>query len=204
MPHFNLNKPLILLTSFFVIFFLNFSLILHYNTTHQRHLVQLRILKEIETVLGPSTNQFAISAAPLVLGAVETQVGVADGRAENLRTFFKRYNSPLADYADLIVRISDQNGFYYGLIPAISMAESGGCIKIPEGSHNCYGLGIYGDKVWRFNSYQEGIEAMARILKENYIDHGLHTPGDIMAKYTPSSNGSWANSVRFFIEKLEQ
>ncbi|OGK16824.1 hypothetical protein A2690_03550 [Candidatus Roizmanbacteria bacterium RIFCSPHIGHO2_01_FULL_39_12b] len=198
------NRFLLLLTGFFVVFFLNFSLILSYNASHQRHLAQQRILKEIETVLGPTTNQFALSSAPLVLGAVETQVGLSDARSDNLRTFFKRYSSPLADYAEFIVKISDQYGFYYGLIPAISMAESGGCRVIPEGSHNCYGLGIYGDKVWRFNSYEEGIEALAKILKEKYIDHGLHTPGEIMEKYTPSSNGSWANSVRFFIGKLEQ
>lgn len=201
----NINKSVILLASFFTIFFFNFSLIIKYNANHQKSLAKNRILQEIETVLGPTTNQFPLSSAPLVLGAVETQVKVEDDRVANLQNFFKRYGSPLADHADLIVKVSDQYGFYYGLIPAISMAESGGCLKIPENSHNCYGLGIYGDKVWRFDSYEQGIETLAKILKEKYIDHGLHTPSEIMAKYTPGSpNGSWANSVRFFIDKLEQ
>lgn len=199
-----INKFILLITAFFVVLVMNFSLVIHFYKADLHRKAQNRLLQEIETVLGPPTNQFALSAAPLVLGAVETQVGVSDSRADNLRTFFTKYQSPLADYVDYIIKVSDQNGFYYGLIPAISMAESGGCKVIPENSYNCYGLGIYGDKVWRFSSYEEGIDAMARILKKNYIDAGLHTPGEIMAKYTPSSEGSWAHAVRFFIDKLEQ
>lgn len=199
----NFNKSMVLLASFFTLFFLNFSLILQYNTNQQKILAKNKILTEIETVLGPVGDTFPISSAPLVLGAVETDIKLNDKRVDNLKAFFQKYGSPLADHAEFIVKVSDQNGFYYGLIPAISMAESGGCLKIPENSHNCWGLGIYGGKVWRFESYEKGIEALAKILKEKYIDHGLHTPGEIMAKYSPSSS-TWAFSVRFFIDKIEQ
>ena len=123
-----INRAIILITAFFTLVVINFSLVIHFYKTDLHRKAQLKVLQEIETVLGPPTNQFAMSAAPLVLGAIETEVGVADSRATNLRAFFTKYNSPLADYAEYIIKVSDQNGFYYGLIPAISMAESGGYI----------------------------------------------------------------------------
>jgi hypothetical protein len=83
------------------------------------------------------------------------------------------------------------------------MQESGGCLKIPQGSFNCTGLGIYGDQVWGFKSYDENIEATLKTIKENYVDKGLITPEDVMRKYTPGSNGSWANAVSYFFKALE-
>ena len=38
-------------------------------------------------------------------------------------------------------------GFDYRLLPAIAMQESTLCRSIPVDSHNCWGWGIYGDKV---------------------------------------------------------
>lgn len=126
-----------------------------------------------------------------------------DKRIAVLKAFFRKYDSPLYDHAEFIVKISDENSLDYRLIPAISMQESGACRVIPHNSHNCWGWGIYGNLVTRFPSYPDAITAVATGLKIYYIDKGLRTPEEIMRKYNPSSNGSWAFGVNTFIDVLE-
>ncbi len=129
--------------------------------------------------------------------------GIADGRAANLKTFFRKYNSPLYNHAETIVRVSDENKFDYRLLPAIAMQESNLCRVIPYESFNCWGWGIYGTTVTKFESYDEAIETVGRGIKDHYIDQGLTTASQIMEKYTPSSNGSWAHGVNTFLKALE-
>lgn len=129
--------------------------------------------------------------------------GVKDQRVAVLKAFFRKYDSPLYEHADFIVKVSDEYGLDYRLIPAISMQESTACKFIPHNSYNCWGWGIYGDKITRFKSYPDAIETIAKGLKKNYIDKGLTTPEQIMAKYTPSSNGSWARGVGHVLGVLE-
>ena len=164
-----------------------------------------KILDEIAHV-DPSQNQkqFSFSSAPLVMGAYEAEVTTADGRAANLRAFFRKYNSPLYDISEYIVTASDKYGLDYRLLPAIAMQESGLCRVIPDDSHNCWGWGIYGTTITKFGSYEEAIDTVAQGLKAHYIDKGLITASSIMEKYTPSSNGSWAHGVNTFLKAVEQ
>ncbi|GIW64900.1 MAG: hypothetical protein KatS3mg092_0833 [Patescibacteria group bacterium] len=134
---------------------------------------------------------------------VKTEATIADGRVANLKAFFRKYNSPLYDYAEKIVEVSDKYQFDYRLLPAIAMQESNLCRVIPENSYNCWGWGIYGSLVTRFSSYEEAIETVAKGLKTEYIDKGLITASMIMKKYTPPSKGSWAHGVNTFLRALE-
>jgi hypothetical protein len=136
---------------------------------------------------------------------IETKAG-KDARAALVRKFFKGYNSPLEKLSDYIVLQADTYDIDYRLIPAISMQESTGCKFIPDDSYNCWGYGIYGDKVLRFSSFEEGIERVSRGLRKDYYDHGLDTPAQIMAKYTPPSislGGPWAQGVYYFFNEIE-
>lgn len=126
-----------------------------------------------------------------------------DKRVALLKAFFRRHESPLYDHAEYVVKVSDQYGLDFRLLPAISMQESGACKVIPINSYNCWGWGIYGTTVTRFSSYPEALETVARGLKLYYIDKGLTTTEEIMSKYNPSSNGSWAFGVNTFIKVLE-
>lgn len=126
-----------------------------------------------------------------------------DIRVANLKFFFRKYNSVLYDHADTFVRRADENKFDYRLLPAIAMQESNLCKYIYEGSHNCWGWGIYGNKVTRFDSYDEAIDTISRGIKKYYIDKGLVTPEDIMRKYTPPSDGSWAYGVSTFLKIID-
>lgn len=161
-----------------------------------------KILTEIDEAGKGGRSRY--NNTPLVMGNYEARPVVADARSANLKAFFRKYNSPLYDVAEHIVAVSDQYNFDYRLLPSIAMQESTLCKYIPPDSHNCWGWGIYGDQVIRFDSYEEAIDTVAQGIKENYIDHGLITASSIMQRYTPSSpNGAWARGVNTVLGWLE-
>lgn len=132
-----------------------------------------------------------------------TQFSTNDIRVANLKYFFRKYGSVLYDYADVFVTTADKYSLDYRLLPAIAMQESNLCKYMYEGSHNCWGWGIYGNKVTRFSSYPEAIETISKGIKLYYVDKGLTTPEAIMRKYTPPSDGSWAFGVNTFLKIIE-
>lgn len=167
----------------------------------------------------PATHP-SVPANPQVLGANTAlyepqtfpepqtgfQVTTEDARGLIVKNYLAKYDSPLQDFSDLEVSISDKYSLDFRLLVAIAQQESNLCKKIPEDSHNCWGFGIYGDKVTRFGSYPEALETVAKTLKEQYLDQGLHTPEEIMTKYTPPSiekGGPWAIGVKQFLAELE-
>ncbi len=188
--------------SFLSLAALNFYLFFNITASLNHQSKIKNILAEIEED-NNLAKQFNFSNAPFSSDSFKTEVKISDGRSANLKTFFRKHNSPLYNYADLIVFESDKNGFDYRLLPAIAMQESTLCRAIPFNSHNCWGWGIYGNTVIRFSSYEEAIKTVAAGLKKDYLDKGLTTATKIMQKYTPSSNGSWAFAVNSVLRVLE-
>ncbi len=136
---------------------------------------------------------------------ISTTVEASDARVPIVANFLERYKSPLEpydEYAQKLVDLSDKYGFDFRLLPAIAMTESNLCKVIPPASHNCTGYGITKTTSFTFDTYEESFEATAKSLKKNYIDKGLTNPEDIMKKYTPSSNGSWQNSVNQWMSEM--
>lgn len=136
-----------------------------------------------------------------------TQEGISysDGRVKAVEDFFKDYNSVLGTNANLFIHVADKYQLDWRLLPAIAMQESNGGKKLINNSFNPFGFGIYGSKVIKFQSWEEGIEAVARTLREDYLNQGLKTPEQIMTKYTPPSlakGGTWAKGIRSFMEEL--
>jgi hypothetical protein len=155
-----------------------------------------------EQVLGASTN----SVDPLLLPQIIGSFSTTDARVHIIKDYLKKYSSPLLPFAQDLVDISDKYLLDYRLLVAIARQESNICKRIPPDSHNCWGFGIYGDKVTRFDSYPEAMETVAKTLKLKYIDQGLDTPEKIMAKYTPPSlliGGPWAKGVSQFMLDME-
>lgn len=148
------------------------------------------------------TNYQLFTALPSENTILES-ITVQDARVEIIEQFLARHNSALTPHAKKLVDVAEEYNLDFRLLPAVAMQESNLCEKIPENSYNCWGYGIYGDKVVRFSSYEEGIEKVAQGLSSNYVYDGLTTPELIMSRYTPSSNGSWAQSVRFFMEQMD-
>lgn len=150
-----------------------------------------------------SANSVAYAALPTTQNVISADITQSDGRKEKVRQFLAAYNSPLEPYADDIVDAADEYGLDHRLVPAIAMQESNLCKVIPVDSYNCWGFGIYGKTITRFPNYKEAIYTVTKTLATKYKGQGLITPEEIMTMYTPSSNGSWAFSVRHFMEKLQ-
>lgn len=149
-------------------------------------------------------HSVAFAALPLSENTIlEDQITQVDARVEIVRQFFERYKSPLEPYASTIIETADAYDLDFRLIPAIAMQESNLCKKAPENSYNCWGFGIYGQKVTRFSDYEEAIVAVTKTLALKYKADGLDTPQEIMRRYTPRSNGSWADSVEYFMNQLQ-
>lgn len=158
-------------------------------------------------------------AAPLVLAqfppattqnsgqvkGVETYMETQDGRAELVTRFLDRYDSPLTphDYwGNKFVEIADRYSIDFRLLPAIAMQESNLCKRIPENTYNCLGFGIHERGTLAFENFEANFERAAKELRANYINQGRITPEMIMRKYTPSSNGSWADSVNQWMAEM--
>ena len=156
-----------------------------------------------------NTNRFQASgiqpvsfaALPSFENSLTGQIEKGDVRVDTVRQFFNQYRSPLEPFAQNVVSAADQYNIDFRLIPAIAMQESNLCKKIIVNSFNCWGFGIYGKKRTAFDNYSQAIEAVTKKLAE-YAKSGLKTPEEIMTKYTPSSNGVWANSVNHFLNSL--
>ncbi len=159
-----------------------------------------------ERVVLPKDQNFKLYAAiPLNNSAISQVIKRDDGRSRIIEDFFKSYQSPLAQQSSAFVKIADKYNLDYRLLPAISMQESLGGKKVIGNSHNPFGYGIYGNLVVKFSSWEEAIERVGRALKQDYLDKGLTTPAQIMAKYTPPSlekGGVWAKGVSSFMEEL--
>ncbi|MFC1649855.1 hypothetical protein ACFL2C_04060 [Patescibacteria group bacterium] len=135
--------------------------------------------------------------------SVSGEVILKDARPEILRKYMRVRNSPLEDYAEFIVEVSDQHGLDYRLLTAIAQKESGICRVIPEDSYNCWGWGIHSKGTLRFDNYEQAIQTVARGLKKEYIDKGYVSIEEIMSKWVPHSpEGVWAKDVQAYMDEL--
>lgn len=155
-----------------------------------------------QIVKNPNIGVQIYAALPDTLPSIGSEIVAADARAEIIRQYLHSYNSPLEPHAEFIIAISDKYNLDYRLLTAIAQQESNLCKKIPEGSFNCWGWGIHSRGTLGFASFDEGIETVAAGLKKEYIDKGYTTPEEIMSKYTPLSQGSWAFGVNSFMDQL--
>src|SRR3989344_9110543 len=96
-------------------------------------------------------------ALPQASSKISIEIKTKDARVEALEDFFKKFRSPLAPYAQYFVVAADEHDLDFRLLPSIAMHESGLCKRIPKGSYNCFGYGIYGDKVLRFKGFDDAI-----------------------------------------------
>jgi len=129
----------------------------------------------------------------------ELLIDKRDRRIEKLKSFLESYNSPFSSQANYLVETADKYKIDWKLIPAISGVESTFGKRIPHDSYNAYG---WVNGKYKFNSWEESFEKVAKTLKEDYIDRGIDTPEKIGPVYAPPSK-TWASKVSYFINKLE-
>ena len=151
----------------------------------------------------PASGQRLFASLPANAAAVSEMVVPGDARNEIIRQYLNRYQSPLAPLAEKIVAEADKNGLDFRLTTAIAQQESNLCKNIPAGSYNCWGWGIHKKGTLGFTSFAQGVEVVTRGLANEYLAKGYVSIEEIMHKYTPASNGSWADGVNEFLNEMQ-
>ncbi len=155
----------------------------------------------------PRNSYQLYAALPEVLGTFTTSIAEKDARPVILTHFLHQHESPMEPFAQTIVDASDAHKIDFRLITAIAMCESNLGKKMPEGSYNAYGFGIYTgqDSGYEFNDWNHSIAVMAKYLDSKFYSKGLTTPEEIGPIYAPPSvttGNSWAKCVRSFMDEL--
>lgn len=197
MPKISFSLTILSTLFFFIATPLIIALSLHTLLSIQN---SAKINKEL-TETSQSTQIFA--ALPDSNPSTSFELISSDARGDILKKYLSEYNSPLAPYSYYIVNVADEYNIDFRLITAIARQESNLCKYIPENTYNCWGWGIHSRGTLGFNSYEEGIKTVSEGLKKEYLSKGYNTPDEIMKKYTPMSNGSWANAVNQFLTEME-
>lgn len=151
----------------------------------------------------PQSGIKVYASLPVRLPSVSEQITASDARPQIVKQYLEYFNSPLSPFADLIVQTADKYSLDFRLITAIAQQESNLCKIIPPESYNCWGWGINSNGTLGFSSFQQGIEEVSKGLKSEYLNKGYTTVSEIMSKYTPLSNGSWANGVNTFMTEMQ-
>ena len=166
-------------------------------------LVDVNQAKQFKVLASAPVPSHLYAALPENNGEVLGAIYPEDARGTIINLYLEKYHSPMADLGEFICTISDKYGLDWRLLIAIAQQESNLGKKAPENSFNPFGWGVHSRGTLRFSSWEEGIETVAKGIKEKYLDQGYTTPEEIMAKYTPLSSGSWAFGVNQFIQELE-
>lgn len=153
-------------------------------------------------IISPQQRAHVYSSFSNNSSSIYGEVIAGDGRAEVLKNFALKYNSPLSKYTQTIVDMADKYGIDWRLTTAIAAKESGLCRVIPEGSFNCWGWGIHSQGTLKFSSYEEAIEVVSKGLRQNYIDKGYETISEIMEKYAHPASTTWADDVLYYMDQI--
>ena len=138
-----------------------------------------------------------------VLGAA---VG-ADSRSAIVDRFLAKYSSPMFGTGKSFVASSDKFSIDWRLLPAIAFQESSLGKKIPTGSYNPFGWGVYEGKLSgaKFRSWDHAIETVAGGLRMDYLNKGVSSIEEIASRYTSGQNSSaWVFAVNQAMEELSE
>ena len=153
-------------------------------------------------------NENNVAAAGGTSEVLSANVIAGDARTLLLESFFKKYNSPMAPYANLIVEQADKYGFDFRMVPAIAMCESNLGKRVPlKAGFNPFGIAVYtGTQSGKnFDSWQNAIVWVSTYIHDRYYAQGitaLHDIGEIWAPPSATNGGSWANCVEFFEDSI--
>lgn len=142
------------------------------------------------------------STSKNILNDITNQTDFIDKKnrqKEKVRFILSSYGSPLADKADYLVESSYNHGLDYRLVAAISIVESGGGKKTCN-SYNAWGWG--GQRCYKFNSWEEGIDTVSQNLKYWYIDKGAVSPKHISRTYNADMPEIWAYQVQHIMNQM--
>jgi len=121
-----------------------------------------------------------------------------DLRLMVLSSYLKRNNSPLADWAADFIRIADEQGLDWRLLPAIAGLESSFGKRLVPDSFNPFGWG--GGYIY-FESWEDGFGKVAKGLINGPYPQDK-SPEALGPIYAPP-NPKWGYLVRSIMNKIQ-
>lgn len=123
-----------------------------------------------------------------------------DYRIRKIAAFLETKHSPLAPYAALIVSEADRYALDWTRIVSISGMESSYGTRIPQNSHNAWGLG--GSSFLYFSSWEQSIHYVSALLGNKYRRSEIEA---VKGRYCPASdrcNPAWSDVVADASEQI--
>lgn len=117
-------------------------------------------------------------------------IAAKDNRAGRLAAYFAKKKSPFKPYAQNFIDVADKYNLDWTLLPAIANLESQLGLQMPAGSYNPYG---WNNGKYRFSSFQNANEIVAKGIRTRYAPTGAVTPFRIGKMYAASP--TWAVRV---------
>lgn len=119
-------------------------------------------------------------------------------KKKTIHDLLEKYNSPMTDSVDDFINICQKYDLDCYLLPAISCLESTCGKFILPNSYNPFG---WGRGLIMCNDWGDCIERVGKGLREQYIDKGAKTLGDIGRIYSESE--TWTARVQYFINQMK-
>ena len=116
-----------------------------------------------------------------------------------IESVLKRYNSPLSGESEAFVKACIKYQIDCYLLPSIAGLESTFGKFIWPNSYNPFG---WARGYMMFDNWEDGIETVAKGLKNGYVKKGAVTVDEIGPIYSESP--TWAIRVNFFINQFEK
>lgn len=184
--------------------------ILWFPLTFVLLLVNLALLRSLYTeqsrvqatdINAPAKLITASAGTAQILGA---SVIAGDARSLLLASFLEQHGSPMAPFAEFIVKEADTNGLDFRMVVAIAMCESNLGKRMPKKDEfNAWGIAVYtGQNQGKaFDSWPHAITWVSKYIKTKYYDRGITGLKEIGAIWAPPSvekGYSWTNCVQNF------
>lgn len=141
---------------------------------------------------------------PEVLSAeiVSVEEGEKDSRAESLRVFLKRYNSPIQGKEEYLLKKCDEYQVDYKLVVALACTESS-CWKKCLSKWNCWGWGAT-DSEYRlgnldWSTFENGLETFLKGYSRRYQDCASVK---CLKERGYNSHDVWYNNMNLFMREL--
>lgn len=144
---------------------------------------------------------YAKTPEPTITPVADSRrVEVVDKRVATLRSYLDKKRSPLVGDAETFIRVSDEYGLDWTLLPAIAGVESGFECAGNLHDFNPFGYMCKG-RPCAFESYAEAIERVARTITGNRAYAKFQASGsvsELAPVYNYVSPEDWTSKIMFF------
>lgn len=139
--------------------------------------------------------------------SIDLQASYTNAQELRLQKIFSNFNCPLLGTEKFMVEKAKEFNIPYWLVAAVAFQESNCGKKSPKvngaESYNAWGYGVWGNNIKTFSSWEAGITAVSKYFANNFYSKGITDLCEIMKTYTPPSNGSWCEGVKYFAQIIE-